>query len=78
MNKILYNTVENVLLPIGTRLGSIVSGGLIYWGVQNDSAMNLGGVVQTGVVVLGLVGVDLVLALIRKRQVQAKAVANVG
>lgn len=76
MNKIVYQTVENVLLPIGTRLGSLVSGALIYYGVQNDHAMNLGGLIQTGVVIGGLVAVDLVLAYVRKKQVQAKAVAN--
>lgn len=76
MNKIVYQTVENVLLPIGTRLGSLVSGALIYYGVQNDHAMNLAGVIQTGVVIGGLVAVDLVFAYVRKKQVQAKAVAN--
>lgn len=65
---------NNVLLPASTRLGTLASGGLIAIGVETGHATTLG----TALPVAVLVGVDLMLAWLRKRSIQRKTLAKAG
>lgn len=59
----------NILGPLSTRIGTSVSFGLAGYGVAEGDATILGNAV---VVLLGL-GIDLMLAWFRTRDIQRKA-----
>lgn len=64
---------SNVLAPVSTRLGSLVSGGLVGLGAQTDHANWVGIGVASGL----LISVDLMAAWLRKRAIQRKAVSSI-
>ena len=54
---------KNVILPLGGRLGSLVAGALVPYGVHAQSADMLG----IGIVGIGLVSCDLIASYINRR-----------
>lgn len=76
LKSLVEKTAENILLPIATRLGSAASGLLVGLGVSETHATNAGGLVQTGIIVVAFVAIDLVASYMRRKQVANKAVAN--
>lgn len=65
---------SNILAPLGTRLGTFVSGGLVFHGVTTAHADVLGTAVAVG---LG-VGADLGLAWLRKQAIIKQVLTNLG
>lgn len=68
--------IDNIVLPLATRVGSMATGALVALGVANEHAVTFGGAVAVIAAVVPLMAWDLISAYVRKRQVQAKAVAN--
>lgn len=62
--------MSNVLVPLFTRVGTLATGFLVGMGANTNHAEWVG----LGVAGLGLIGVDLGLAWLRKRSIQRKAV----
>lgn len=54
---------RNVLLPLTSRLGSMVAGFLVPYGVHSESAEML----AIGVIGVGLVSIDLVASWLNRR-----------
>lgn len=73
---VLSKAIENIVLPIATRMGVATSGLLVGFGVATDHAASAATVVQTAVVVGALVAVDLVSSYMRRKQVAKQAVLD--
>lgn len=63
----------NVFGPAATRLGTLVTGALVGIGANATHADWVG----TGIAGAFLIGMDFLLAYMRKRSIQKKAVASV-
>lgn len=61
----LQSIKQNVLLPLATRLGSILAGILAPFGVHAEGAQML----AIGLIGVLLIGVDLVAAWLRKNKI---------
>lgn len=68
--------IDNLVLPLATRIGSIASGALIAVGVSSEHAMTFGSGIAILAAVVPFMTWDLLLAFWRKQQVQKQALAN--
>lgn len=64
--------IENLLLPSLTRLGTIVAGGLIGYGVSAEHTDNI----VLGGISIVLVGIDFAFSYVRRKVTERKAVEN--
>lgn len=68
--------IDNMVLPLATRIGSLASGAVVALGVSSDHAMTFGNGIAILAAVVPFMAYDLFAAYLRKKQVQKKAVAN--